>query len=107
MCRHMTVAATVQSLSVMPFQGCMPRFAPALSRSSRGMISVARSSNAGRLIAEMRGGVDEDMPPQNLTNKQTVALHQLLHEAKFKDPDKDHLSPAGAVLLPTPVAQAH
>ncbi|CAK0734996.1 hypothetical protein CVIRNUC_000513 [Coccomyxa viridis] len=50
---------------------------------------------AGRLIAEMRGGVDEDMPPQNLTNKQTVALHQLLHEAKFKDPDKDHLSPAG------------
>ena len=52
----------------------------------------------------MRGGVDEDMPPQNLTNKQTVALHQLLHEAKFKDPDKDHLSPAGALLLSTPNA---
>ena len=51
---------------------------------------------AGRLIAEMRGGVDEDTEPQELSNKQVVALHQLLHEAKFKDPDKDHLSPAGA-----------
>ena len=70
------------------------------------MISMAGSCNAGRLIAEVRGGVDEDMPPQNLTNKQTVALHQLLHEAKFKDPDKDHLSPAGALLLPTADAQA-
>jgi hypothetical protein len=52
---------------------------------------------AGRLIAEMRGDVDEDMPPQQLDSKQVVQLHQLLHEAKFKDPDKDHLSPAGAV----------
>lgn len=43
----------------------------------------------------MRGGVDEDTEPQDLSNKQVVALHQLLHEAKFKDPDKDHLSPAG------------
>ena len=51
---------------------------------------------AGRLIAEMRGGVDEDTEPQELSNKQVVALHQLLHEAKFKDPAKDHLSPAGA-----------
>ena len=48
---------------------------------------------------EMRGGVDEDMRPQDLTNKQMVALHQLLHEAKFRDPDKDHLSPAGVMLL--------
>lgn len=47
----------------------------------------------------MRGGVDEDSGPQDLSNKQTVALHQLLHEAKFKDPDKDHLSPAGAWFL--------
>ena len=53
----------------------------------------------GRLIAEMRGGVDEDTAPQDLTNKQVVALHQLLHEAKFKDPDKDHLSPAGSPFL--------
>ena len=43
----------------------------------------------------MRGGVDGDAAPKDLTNKQMVALHQLLHEAKFKDPDKDHLSPAG------------
>ena len=54
----------------------------------------------GRLIAEMRGGVDEDTAPQDLTNKQVVALHQLLHEAKFKDPDKDHLSPAGIAHIP-------
>ena len=66
---------------------------------------MAELFNAGRLIAEMRGGVDEDMPPQALTNKQTVALHQLLHEAKFKDPDKDHLSPAGATSLPASDAQ--
>ncbi|KAK9916719.1 hypothetical protein WJX75_006211 [Coccomyxa subellipsoidea] len=50
---------------------------------------------AGRLIAEMRCGVDEDTLPGELDNKQVVSLHQLLHEAKFKDPDKDHLSPAG------------
>jgi hypothetical protein len=50
---------------------------------------------AGRLIAEIRGGLDEDMHPRDLDNKQIVSLHQLLHEAKFKDPDKDHLSPAG------------
>lgn len=56
------------------------------------IISWMRS---GRLIAEMRGGVDEDTEPQELSSKQVVALHQLLHEAKFKDPDKDHLSPAG------------
>ncbi len=46
----------------------------------------------------MRGGVDEDSEPQDMSNKQVVALHQLLHEAKFKDPDKDHLSPAGILL---------
>ena len=44
----------------------------------------------------MRCGVDEDTLPGELDNKQIVSLHQLLHEAKFKDPDKDHLSPAGA-----------
>lgn len=54
-----------------------------------------RLADAGRLIAEMRCGVDEDTAPAELDNKQIVSLHQLLHEAKFKDPDKDHLSPAG------------
>lgn len=53
---------------------------------------------AGRLIAEVRGGLDADMHPHELYNKQIVSLHQLLHEAKFKDPDKDHLSPAGEYL---------
>jgi hypothetical protein len=48
----------------------------------------------------MRCGVDEDTLPGELDNKQVVSLHQLLHEAKFKDPDKDHLSPAGALHTP-------
>jgi hypothetical protein len=58
-------------------------------------IDIISWMRSGRLIAEMRGGVDEDTEPQELSSKQVVALHQLLHEAKFKDPDKDHLSPAG------------
>ena len=52
-------------------------------------------SAAGRLIDEMRSGADPDMYPSALTNKQTVRLHQLLHEAKFRDPDGSHLRPAG------------
>lgn len=35
------------------------------------------------------------MHPGELSNKQITRLHQLLHEAKFKDPDGSHLSPAG------------
>ncbi|KAK9811024.1 hypothetical protein WJX73_007287 [Symbiochloris irregularis] len=50
---------------------------------------------AGRLIDEMRAGVEADMAPQELDGKQIMRLHQLLHEAKFKDPDGAHLSPAG------------
>lgn len=53
------------------------------------------SSTAGRLIDEMRSGVDIDTHPSELDNKQITRLHQLLHEAKFKDPDGSHLSPAG------------
>lgn len=52
-------------------------------------------SAAGRLIDEMRSGADPDMYPSELTNKQVVRLHQLLHEAKFRDPDGSHLRPAG------------
>ena len=43
----------------------------------------------------MRSGADVEMHPQELDNKQITRLHQLLHEAKFKDPDGSHLSPAG------------
>ena len=43
----------------------------------------------------MRSGADPDMHPSELINKQVVRLHQLLHEAKFKDPDGSHLRPAG------------
>ncbi|KAK9809996.1 hypothetical protein WJX72_003097 [[Myrmecia] bisecta] len=50
---------------------------------------------AGRLISEMRIDADPSMAPQDLTEKQIVRMHQLLHEAKFKDPDGSHLSPAG------------
>ena len=47
----------------------------------------------------MRSGADVEMHPRELDNKQITRLHQLLHEAKFKDPDGSHLSPAGH--LPT------
>eukprot|EP00884_Botryococcus_braunii_P009390 jgi/Botrbrau1/18452/Bobra.0072s0035.1 len=50
---------------------------------------------AGRLIQEMRSGAEAEMDPKDLEEKQVVRLHQLLHEAKFKDPDSSHLSPAG------------
>ena len=43
----------------------------------------------------MRSGADVDTRPGDLDNKQVTRLHQLLHEAKFKDPDGSHLSPAG------------
>ena len=36
---------------------------------------------AARLIAEMRGGVDEDTEPQELSDKQMVSSHQVLREA--------------------------
>ena len=54
---------------------------------------------SGRLIDEMRCGADVETPPGELDNKQITRLHQLLHEAKFKEPDGSHLSPAG---LPPP-----
>lgn len=56
---------------------------------------------SGRLIDEMRSGADVETHPRDLDNKQITRLHQLLHEAKFKDPDGSHLSPAGqSALLP-------
>ncbi|KAL0026624.1 hypothetical protein WJX77_011706 [Trebouxia sp. C0004] len=50
---------------------------------------------AGRLIDEMRSGADVETRPGELDSKQITRLHQLLHEAKFKEPDGSHLSPAG------------
>ncbi|KAG2493640.1 hypothetical protein HYH03_008157 [Edaphochlamys debaryana] len=50
---------------------------------------------AERLVDEMQMGVEGDMSPRNLTDKQVVRLHQLLHEVRFDDPRGDHLSPAG------------
>ena len=50
---------------------------------------------SGRLIDELRVGVDVETHPGELDTKQITRLHQLLHEAKFKDPDGSHLSPAG------------
>ena len=43
--------------------------------------------------------LDPDMHPSELDSKEIVRLHQLLHEAKFKDPDGSHLSPAGQQAL--------
>lgn len=53
----------------------------------------------------MRSGADVEMHPRELDNKQITRLHQLLHEAKFKDPDGSHLSPAGH--LPTSPCYHH
>ncbi|CAD7704824.1 unnamed protein product [Ostreobium quekettii] len=50
---------------------------------------------ARRLIEEMRGGVDPDTSPQELTNKHIIRIHQILHQARFPDPTGAHLSPAG------------
>ncbi|GBF92117.1 DNA topoisomerase [Raphidocelis subcapitata] len=50
---------------------------------------------AGRLVEEMRSGVQADTPPCKMTTQQVVRLHQLLHEARFSDPSGNHLSPAG------------
>ena len=54
-----------------------------------------RGTLAGRLIDEMRSGATADMAPGELGQQQVVRLHQLLHEARFADPDGAHLSPAG------------
>ena len=61
---------------------------------------------AGRLISESRSGADPTMKPAELSDKQIIRLHQLLHEAKFDDPDGRHLSPAGAAFWPRSLHQA-
>ena len=48
----------------------------------------------------MRGGLDPGSSPAELEGKKLVALHQLLHEAKFRDPSGEHLSPAGREWTP-------
>lgn len=58
------------------------------------------AGGAGRLIQEMRSGAEAELDPKELEEKQLVRLHQLLHEAKFKDPDSSHLSPAGSAPFP-------
>ena len=47
----------------------------------------------------MRCGADPNMSPKELDTTQVARLHQLLHEAKFPDPDGSHLSPAGVLVL--------
>ena len=59
-------------------------------------VALARCINIpGRLIDESRSGAVAELRPSELDNKQIARLHQLFHEAKFRDPDGDHLSPAG------------
>ncbi|PNW88219.1 hypothetical protein CHLRE_01g019750v5 [Chlamydomonas reinhardtii] len=52
-------------------------------------------SLAARVVDEMQAGVEGDMSPRDLDEKQIVRLHQLLHEIRFSDPTGKHLSPAG------------
>ncbi len=55
-------------------------------------------------MGELRSGVDADTDPSHLTVKQVTRLHQLMHEAKFRDPSGSHLSPAGVPANPAPSA---
>ncbi|PRW61315.1 DNA topoisomerase 6 subunit B [Chlorella sorokiniana] len=48
---------------------------------------------AERIVAEVR--CDPSTAPAELTPKQIVALHDLLHQLRFDPPDGGHLSPAG------------
>mmetsp|Transcript_25575 Transcript_25575/g.65865 ORF Transcript_25575/g.65865 Transcript_25575/m.65865 type:complete len:665 (+) Transcript_25575:305-2299(+) len=57
--------------------------------------SQISKSHAARLIEEMRSGVSIKTAPRELDERQIVRMHQLLHEARFSDPDSKHLSPAG------------
>ena len=76
------------------------RWLSALSRPARQSIDTRGHPRAGRLIDEMRSGATPDMAPKELAQHQVVRLHQLLHEARFADPDGAHLSPAGANSAP-------
>ena len=58
-------------------------------------VAVVCLYGKGRLIDEMRGGVDPETSPADLTNQQVIRIHQVLHQARFSDPNADHLSPAG------------
>ena len=57
--------------------------------------SCVSRDHAERLAAEVRSGVGPDTDPHTLDSKQAVRLHQLLHDARFPDPDGSHLAPAG------------
>ncbi|KAI7846328.1 hypothetical protein COHA_000165 [Chlorella ohadii] len=48
---------------------------------------------AERIVAEVR--CDPSTTPADLSPKQIVALHDLLHQLRFDPPDGAHLSPAG------------
>lgn len=50
---------------------------------------------AERIALELR--CDPSTPPGELTPKQLVAAHDLLHQLRFEPPDGAHLSPAGAL----------
>lgn len=49
---------------------------------------------ADKIALEMR--CDPATSPAELTSKQIVAMHDLLHQVRFSNPDGSHLSPAGA-----------
>ena len=56
---------------------------------------------AEKISLEMR--CDPSHPPADLTTKDIVAMHDLLHQLRFQNPDGAHLSPAGARPAPLPL----
>ena len=54
----------------------------------------APRGTAEKIALEMR--CDPATSPTELTSRQIVAMHDLLHQVRFDNPDGSHLSPAGA-----------
>ncbi|EFN52240.1 hypothetical protein CHLNCDRAFT_26891 [Chlorella variabilis] len=54
---------------------------------------IRRDLAGTKISLEMR--CDPSVSPAELTGKQLVAMHDLLHQLRFQPPDGNHLSPAG------------
>lgn len=67
------------------------RVARVLERS----LAAALVASAEKIPLEMR--CDPSTSPAELTSKQIVAMHDLLHQLRFHNPDGAHLSPAGVL----------
>ncbi|CAG9461021.1 unnamed protein product [Pedinophyceae sp. YPF-701] len=68
---------------------------PTLLRFLTREFDCVKKDLAERLACEVGMGVEPESDPTELSTKQVMRLHQLLHQARFPDPKGAHLSPAG------------